>query len=235
VKNEEIPQNRNVKNEEMLQNATVKNEEVKNEDKVEIRNVKIESESGDIEDALPRNFVQVWNGISLMRESRNAPVDTMGCDKFGCEPGLPDNVKRFHKLVACMLSSQTRDEANAACMNRLRILGLTVESMIKIDIDELAGVLRGVSFHNTKARNIKKVAGILSEKYDSDIPESVQELCKLPGVGPKMAHLVVTAAWGVVEGIPVDVHVHRITNRLGWVSTKTPEQTMAHLQQFLPR
>lgn len=69
-----------------------------------------------------------------------------------------------------------------------------------------------------KAGYIKKVVEILHEKYDDDIPETVKELCALPGVGPKMAYLAVQCAWGRMEGIGVDTHVHRITNRLGWVN-----------------
>ena len=78
---------------------------------------------------------------------------------------------------------------------------------------------------------------ILKEEYDGDIPQSVEDLCKLPGVGPKMAHLVMKSAWNVISGIGVDVHVHRISNRLGWTPkpTSQPENTRIALESWLPR
>lgn len=82
---------------------------------------------------------------------------------------------------------------------------------------------------------IKKTTEILKNKYNSDIPSTAEDLCKLPGVGPKMAHLCMLTAWGKVTGIGVDTHVHRISNRLGWVKTKTPEETRKALQDWLPQ
>lgn len=78
---------------------------------------------------------------------------------------------------------------------------------------------------------------ILLEKYGGDIPKTVKELCDLPGVGPKMAHICMRVAWGEVSGIGVDTHVHRICNRLGWMKkpTKTPEETRNALEDWLPK
>lgn len=88
-----------------------------------------------------------------------------------------------------------------------------------------------------KVEYIKRTSTILLNKYDSDIPKTVKELCELPGVGPKMAHICMRNAWGVVSGIGVDTHVHRICNRLKWVrkETKTPEETRNELEDWLPR
>ena len=87
-----------------------------------------------------------------------------------------------------------------------------------------------------KAQYLKKTAQILKDKYGGDIPNSVKELCDLPGVGPKMAYLTMTAAWNKCVGIGVDTHVHRISNRLGWTrrTTKEPEQTRKELEDWLP-
>lgn len=84
---------------------------------------------------------------------------------------------------------------------------------------------------------IKKTAKILIDKYGGDIPNNVKELCDLPGVGPKMAHICMSVAWGEISGIGVDTHVHRISNRLEWMKkpTKTPEDTRKALEDWLPR
>lgn len=85
---------------------------------------------------------------------------------------------------------------------------------------------------------LKQTAKILLEKYDGDIPSNLEELCALPGVGPKMAHLALQCAWKINSGIGVDTHVHRISQRLGWVKydlKKTPEQTRMELEEWLPR
>jgi endonuclease-3 len=84
---------------------------------------------------------------------------------------------------------------------------------------------------------IKRTSQILKERYAGDIPDSVEGLCGLPGVGPKMAHLTMRCAWHTVTGIGVDTHVHRLSNRLGWVkvTTKGPEDTRKALEDWLPR
>lgn len=86
-----------------------------------------------------------------------------------------------------------------------------------------------------KTKYIKQAAEILRDKWDSDIPNTIEGLTSLPGVGPKMAYLCMSAAWGRDEGIGVDVHVHRITNLWGWHKTKQPEETRAALESWLPR
>lgn len=84
---------------------------------------------------------------------------------------------------------------------------------------------------------IKRTTEILLDQYAGDIPKTIEDLCKLPGVGPKMGHLCMQVAWGEVSGIGVDTHVHRISNRLGWVrkQTKTPEETRVQLESWLPK
>lgn len=87
----------------------------------------------------------------------------------------------------------------------------------------------------TQARYIKQAAEILRDEWDGDIPDTIEGLTSLPGVGPKMAYLCLSVAWNRTEGIGVDVHVHRITNMWGWHKTKNPEETRLSLQSWLPR
>ncbi|EED19167.1 DNA repair protein Ntg1, putative [Talaromyces stipitatus ATCC 10500] len=112
---------------------------------------------------------------------------------------------------------------------------LTVQNMLAVSPERLNELIRTVGFHNNKTKYIKQVANILRDQYNSDIPSTPVELMALPGVGPKMAYLCMSAAWGKHEGIGVDVHVHRITNLWGWHTTKTPEETRIALQSWLPR
>ena len=122
-------------------------------------------------------------------------------------------------------------------MLRLREHGLTVENILKTDEETLGKLIYPVGFYKNKAKYIKKTCQILRDSYNDDIPDSVKDLCKLPGVGPKMAHLTMNIAWKNQSGIGVDTHVHRIVARLGWTDPelcKTPEQTRLALETWLP-
>ncbi len=138
-----------------------------------------------------------------------------------------------------MLSSQTKDTTNALAMRRLQTElptpGLTLENILEVDSVRLNELIYAVGFHNNKTRYIKSTALILRDKFGGDIPDTVEGLTSLPGVGPKMAYLCLSVAWGRTEGIGVDVHVHRITNLWGWHQTKGPEETRAALEVWLPR
>ena len=138
-----------------------------------------------------------------------------------------------------MLSSQTKDTTNAIAMRRLQTElpppGLTIENILTVDPVKLNELIYVVGFHNNKTRYIKATALILSDDYNNDIPDTIEGLMSLPGVGPKMAYLCLSAAWGRTEGIGVDVHVHRITNLWRWHKTKGPEETRAALEAWLPK
>lgn len=185
----------------------------------------------------------------MRQRNPTAPVDTMGCEDLFWRTA-PPREKRYHTLTALMLSSQTKDTVTAAAMQRLHTelvpqipaedgkdqpSTLTVENMIACDPKHLDSLIGKVGFHNNKTKYIKQVASILRDEYNSDIPNTIEGLVRLPGVGPKMAYLCMSAAWGVDEGIGVDVHVHRITNLWGWHKTKTPEETRAWLEGWLPK
>ncbi|XP_031623931.1 endonuclease III-like protein 1 isoform X2 [Contarinia nasturtii] len=183
----------------------------------------------------PNNWRQLLANIREMRKERNAPVDTMGCDKCYDEHS-DEKTKRFHHLVALMLSSQTKDSVTYEAMSRLKRHGLTPEKMIATSTSELEQLLYPVGFYKTKAKNIQKTSQVLIDKFGSDIPNSLEGLVSLPGIGPKCAHICMRVAWNIVTGIGVDTHVHRIANRLKWVpkETKEPEQTRIALEKWLP-
>ncbi|CAL8358297.1 unnamed protein product [Boreogadus saida] len=174
--------------------------------------------------------------IREMRRSRDAPVDHMGAETC-YEPGAPAPVRRFQVLVSLMLSSQTRDEVTAAAMARLRAHGCTVDGILSTEHEALGRLLHPVGFWRTKAGYLRRTCLVLQQQFCGDIPDSVAGLRGLPGVGPKMAHLAMSIAWGRVEGIGVDTHVHRISNRLGWLraASRTAEQTRTALEDWLPR
>ncbi|KAJ1310519.1 hypothetical protein OPQ81_007250 [Rhizoctonia solani] len=186
----------------------------------------------------PPNWEKQYALIEEMRSKIDAPVDTMGCAKSMTGVG-PLKDQRFGTLVSLMLSSQTKDEVTTAAVENLRQVlpgGLTVDSILAADQSTIADAIKKVGFWRRKAEYIQGAAKILREKHDSDVPKTVDELCALPGVGPKMAFLTLQVAWNINVGIGVDIHVHRITNRLGWhkPETSTPEQTRLNLQSWLP-
>lgn len=112
---------------------------------------------------------------------------------------------------------------------------LTLDNILKVSPERLNALIHTVGFHNNKTKYIKATASILASQYAGDIPRTAPDLMKLPGVGPKMAYLCMSAAWGQHDGIGVDVHVHRITNLWKWHSTRTPEETREALQSWLPK
>ncbi|OJD10759.1 hypothetical protein ACJ73_09704 [Blastomyces percursus] len=284
----------------------------------------------------PSNWENIYDIVKEMRRKNpTAPVDTMGCSQLYWRDSSPRD-RRFHILIALMLSSQTKDTVTAIAMQRLHTelapeqdntdagLGvrvvkkqeevahsvkeedivsmkeegkgvttvkkedqvrqtiekqnegrnlkrqaqgdvkvekeleeeqeqeakkalvwdrnnqhtkstLTLENILAVNPNRLNELIRTVGFHNNKTKYIKAAAVMLRDEYDSDIPPTADGLMRLPGVGPKMAYLCMSSAWGRDEGIGVDVHVHRITNLWGWHKTKTPEETRAALESWLPR
>jgi endonuclease-3 len=187
--------------------------------------------------APPAVWKQQLANIQAMRAGRDAPVDTMGCERCA-DASAPPPVYRFQTLVSLMLSSQTKDPVTYAAMMRLRALpgGLSVDSVRATAVETLEQTIYPVGFYRNKAKFLKAAADVLADKFCGDIPDSIAGLCSLTGVGPKMAHICMAVAWGRTEGIGVDTHVHRIANRLGWVpNTPTPEHTRVALEGWLPR
>ncbi|RPA89803.1 DNA glycosylase [Choiromyces venosus 120613-1] len=200
------------------------------------RGKKVKDEQ-DVKVEAPENWEEMYEKLREMRKKVKAPVDTMGCERLGDKAATP-KLRRFHTLISLMLSSQTKDTINAVAMKDLQEKlpgGLCLESILEVEPKRLDELIRIVGFHNRKTEYIKKAAVIIRDKHGGDIPDTFEGLTALPGVGPKMAHLCLSAAWDRTEGIGVDVHVHRICNLWGWVKTTTPEGTREALQAWLPR
>ncbi|KAL7403699.1 hypothetical protein ABVT39_003885 [Epinephelus coioides] len=184
----------------------------------------------------PPDWKKQLGYIREMRSGRDAPVDNMGAEKC-YDTEAPAHVRRFQVLVSLMLSSQTKDQVTAAAMQKLRAHGCSVENILATDDDTLGKLIYPVGFWRTKVKYLKLTSAMLQKEFGGDIPDSVEGLVRLPGVGPKMAHLAMGIAWDQVSGIGVDTHVHRISNRLGWLKkpTKSPEETRKALEEWLPR
>ncbi|KAI9892042.1 MAG: DNA N-glycosylase and apurinic/apyrimidinic (AP) lyase [Vezdaea aestivalis] len=188
----------------------------------------------------PPGWEAMYQTLIEMRATTLAPVDTMGCETLAL-PAIPAIQQRFQTLIALMLSSQTKDTINAVAMRRLQTElpqpgGLCLENILEAQESRINELIWQVGFHNRKAGYIKQAAEVLRDRWKGDIPDSIEGLMSLPGVGPKMAYLCLSAAWGRTEGIGVDVHVHRITNMWGWVDhTKGPEETRVELESWLPK
>lgn len=198
---------------------------------------KIKSEDGSVRVEAPSNWQQIWDITAEMRKKVLAPVDTMGCESLA-ETTRPPRDQRLQTLVSLMLSSQTKDTVTAAAIQNLQQNlpgGLTLEGLLAVEPDVLNDLIGKVGFHNNKTKYLKSAALILRDNFSGDIPDTIEGLVSLPGVGPKMAYLTMSAAWGRDEGIGVDVHVHRITNLWKWHKTSTPEQTRVELEAWLPR
>ncbi|KAI0823864.1 DNA glycosylase [Trametes gibbosa] len=186
----------------------------------------------------PPHWRETYDTIKRMRAHIVAPVDTMGCDQAQLKETDPKN-QRFSTLVSLMLSSQTKDEVTDAAVAKLREAvggSLSVDAIIQADESTIAEAICKVGFWRRKTQYIQQAALKLRDEFEGDVPRTADELCSLPGVGPKMAFLALQIAWKLNAGIGVDVHVHRITNRLGWHKppTKTPEATRLNLQSWLP-
>jgi endonuclease-3 len=208
----------------------------------------------------------------------------MGCEQCADSSAEPKE-QRFQILVSLMLSSQTKDGVTHAACARIKAAlaaepgGFCAAAVAKLQAPALEQLLYPVSFYKTKALHVLAAAQHCAEKLGGDIPDSVEALCELKGVGPKMAFLAMSSgerdgtatasvcvcaslsaapplslaltpslatllssfpptnppAWMKNVGIGVDTHVHRISNRLGWVKTESPQHTQVHLQSWLPR
>jgi endonuclease III len=131
----------------------------------------------------------------------------------------------FEVLIATMLSAQTRDAVTAAASARLFRAARTPKTMAKLTEKQIVTLIYPVSFYRNKAAHVKQTCRLLVDRFDGRVPSTMEELLTLPGVGRKTANLVLILSFQSLKNICVDTHVHRISNRLGWVKTQTPEQT----------
>ncbi|KAK6204663.1 DNA glycosylase [Scheffersomyces amazonensis] len=197
----------------------------------------------------PKKWSQIYNEIVKMRAQFMAPVDTQGCERM--PNTINPNIKqrnprtyRFQLLISLMLSSQTKDEVNYDAMMKLHhgmiekgfAEGLTLEAIENLSESEIDSYINKVGFHNRKSQYIKKTCQILREKYNGDIPKTIEEIVEFPGVGPKMGYLLLQNGWNINSGIGVDIHLHRLAQMWGWVpkNSKSPENTRLELEKWLP-
>ncbi|MFQ5961321.1 MAG: endonuclease III domain-containing protein [Candidatus Methylomirabilales bacterium] len=145
-----------------------------------------------------------------------------------------DSRDPFRILISCLLSLRTKDQVTAVASTRLFRRADTPERMLRLREGTIARLIYPVGFYRTKAKVIRGVCRTLIDRYGGRVPDSLDELLTLKGVGRKTANLVVSIGYGK-PGICVDTHVHRISNRWGYVKTRTPEETEQALRRTLPR
>lgn len=136
-------------------------------------------------------------------------------------------------LIACILSLRTNDRTTYPATLRMLELAKTPQEMMGVNVEDLEKAIYPVGFYKNKAGQIIELSKLIVEKYDGKVPDSIDELCKFRGVGRKTANLVMTLGFGE-PAICVDVHVHRIFNRFGYIKTKNPEETEFALRENLP-
>ncbi len=131
----------------------------------------------------------------------------------------------FQVLIGTLLSARTQDATTAAASARLFKVARTPHTMAALSVRQIARLIYPVSFYRTKARHVREACRMLVARFGGRVPGTMDELLTLPGVGRKTANLVLILAFNSRRNICVDTHVHRIANRLGWVRTRTPEET----------
>ncbi|MGE5358226.1 MAG: endonuclease III domain-containing protein [Bacteroidales bacterium] len=146
-----------------------------------------------------------------------------------------DRENAFRVLISTLLSARTQDATTYAASVRLFAKARTPATMARLTVPQIERLIYPVSFYKTKARHLKETCRQLVQRFKGRVPSTMEELVSLPGVGRKTANLVLILAYGSRRNICVDTHVHRISNRLGWVSTRTPEQTEQALYRVVPR
>jgi endonuclease III len=141
----------------------------------------------------------------------------------------------FQILIATLLSARTQDATTLAASTRLFAKARTPAAVARLPLKTIERLIYPVSFYRNKARHVRDACRRLVERFDGRVPTTMAELTSLPGVGRKTANLVLILAFKSRQNICVDIHVHRISNRLGWVSTAAPEQTELALYRVVPR
>ena len=153
------------------------------------------------------------------------PIVTLMAETYGSP---------FRVLISCILSLRTQDATTAEASHRLFALADTPQAMLKLTTQKIARLIYPVGFYRTKAKVIRNICQTLIRDYEGKVPDDIDELLRLKGVGRKTANLVVTLGYRK-PGICVDTHVHRISNRWGYIKTTTPEKTEFALRAKLPK
>lgn len=175
------------------------------------------------------NQFDIDKAMSLVREAvRGYPKAAM----FELADDGYDSL--FQQLIACLLSVRTYDEVSITAARRLFERASTPALLEELPVDQIDALIDRVTFHERKAMQIKEIARITNRDYAGQLPCDAEVLRSFDGIGPKCANLALGIACGA-EGISVDIHVHRVTNRWGYISAARPELTMVELERALPR
>ena len=169
-----------------------------------------------------KNIDEIVKGLHTAEQPRSEFVQLM-----------EDFKNPYLVLIACILSLRTNDRTTYPATLRMLELAKTPQEMSKVDVKDLEKAIYPVGFYANKAKQIVELSKIIADEMDGQVPDSIEELCKFNGVGRKTANLVLAKGFQT-PAICVDVHVHRIFNRLGLVKTKTPEETEFALREKLP-
>ncbi|SNZ08926.1 endonuclease-3 [Persephonella hydrogeniphila] len=170
-------------------------------------------------------FIRVLNILEKEFPKWNAPVVSLMAKREHRTP--------FQILISTIISLRTKDQVTAEASERLFKLADNPYDMLKLTEEQIAKAIYPAGFYRNKAKTIKKISEIIVKKNSGEVPDSLEELLKLPGVGRKTANLVLALSFDK-PAVCVDIHVHRITNRLGFVKTKTPEETEKELMKKVP-
>ena len=170
-------------------------------------------------------------------------LDCMKKTMFAVNPPRYTALERLHKvqtarpfriLIATILSARTKDENTTKAADKLFKLYGTPQKLAKAKVKDVEKVIKSVGFYHVKSKRIIEVANLILSKYNGKVPADIDKLVDMPGVGRKTANCVLVYAFEK-PAIPVDTHVHRISNRLGLVDTKTPEETEMALREKIPK
>jgi len=173
--------------------------------------------------------LEKWREKTLAKPGEEDTAITTIAEEYEEGPGKPWAI-----LVSTILSLRTKDEVTRVASRRLLEKAPNPVSLLALGLEETARLAYPAGFYRTKAASLVKIAGILIAQYGGEVPADLDALLELPGVGRKTANLVITEAFGMY-GICVDIHVHRICNRAGWINTPTPDKTEAALREKLPK
>jgi endonuclease-3 len=147
---------------------------------------------------------------------------------------MRDKPDAFKILISCLLSLRTQDKNTEKASNRLFEVATTPESILALSDKQLEELIFSSGHYKKKARTLKHVSEVILKDFHGKVPDTKEELMSIKGVGPKTANIVLAFAFGK-DALPIDTHCHRVPNRLGWIKTKTPEQTEIELSKLLPK
>jgi len=173
-----------------------------------------------------RHFDEIFSALKQELRKYNQPVVSRSKQDIADTP--------FVTLISCLLSLRTKDEVTEQASRHLLIKYNSPEQLVQLSEQQIASLIYPVGFYKTKAKRIKEISQTLLDKYQGKVPDEFEELLSLKGVGRKTANIVMVYGHKKHGYLPIDTHCHRIPNRLGWIKTKTPEDTEQALKKILP-